>query len=413
MFLQYAVAGAWVPTFTLRLTELDFTPAQIAWACAGSALASLVAPLVAGQVADRWCAAERCVACCAAVAGALLWLLAGLTGPLAVFLTAVAFWLVMVPATTLGISVCFAHLPDPERTYGSVRLWGTVGWVVPGLLLGVWFANPAALAGVQTWLRPGGPPSELADAQRLAGLLAFALAGYALTLPHTPPVKGRKGSAAWLAPLAALGLLRHRLFAVYCVCSLGVCVAMPFTTQLTPLLLQHLGIPREWISPTLTLSQSMEIVSLGLLPLLLLRLGVRGTMALGLVSWALLMTALMIGEPAGLVVGALGLNGVCISCFLVAGQVFVNARARRDLRASSQALLTFVNGAGLLIGNLLVGWVRDQVGGAFAPTFATAAAIAAAALLVFLVGSADPDEIPADAPVPLRREPLVSAQKAT
>ena len=42
--------------------------------------------------------------------------------------------------------------------------------------------------------------------------------------------------------------------------------------QATPLLLLRLGIPRVWISPTLTLSQVSEILSLLLLPSLLLRL---------------------------------------------------------------------------------------------------------------------------------------------
>src|SRR5437867_3060177 len=101
MFLQYAVPGAWVPVFTLRLTELSFTHVEIGWACAGSALASLVAPLVAGQVADRWFPAQRCAACCALLGGCLLWLLAELTTPAAVFWTCLAFWLVMVPASTL------------------------------------------------------------------------------------------------------------------------------------------------------------------------------------------------------------------------------------------------------------------------------------------------------------------------
>src|ERR1051325_4290382 len=106
MFLQYAVPGAWVPVFTLHLTELSFTHVQISWACAASALATLVGPIVAGQVADRWLAAQHCVAGCALLAGGLLWLLAELTDPAAVFWVALAFWLVMVPASTLGIAIC-------------------------------------------------------------------------------------------------------------------------------------------------------------------------------------------------------------------------------------------------------------------------------------------------------------------
>jgi MFS family permease len=402
MFLQYAVPGAWVPVFSLRLAELSFTSVDIGWAGATYALASLATPFLAGQVADRWFPAERCLACFATAGGCLLWLLAELADPVAVFWTCLAVWLVVVPAITLTISVCFTHLADPARRYGSVRLWGTVGWVVPGLLLGCWFAEPEWLGGPLGCLRPHGPRTELADALRLGGLLAFLLAAYALTLPHTPPAAARAGArTALLAPLAALRLLRRRPLAVYCACALGVCFAVSFNSLFTPLLLRHLGLPREWLSPTLTLSQSVEIVTLGLLPWLLLRLGVRGTMALGLFAAALLMGVLSLGEPAGLVVAALGLNGLVICCFLVAGQVFVNARAAADVRASTQSLLTFVNGVGLLLGNLAGGWISHQAGGAFAPTFGAAAAVSATALLFFVLGfrEAAESEPPAE-PVP-------------
>jgi MFS family permease len=383
MFLQYAAPGAWVPVFSLRLQELDFTPLQIGWASACYALGALLAPLVAGQVADRWIASERCISCCGLAAGLLLWLLAELHEPLAVFVCCLAFWLVMTPALTLGVALAFAHLPAPERHYGRVRLWGTVGWVVPNLVLGVWLASPEVLRPLLVWLRPEAPYGVLADSQRLGGLLCFALAAYAWTLPHTPPA--RQGRA-WLAPLAALHLLRQRPFAVFAACSVGLCISLSFFQQVTPLLLAHLGVPSPWISPTLTLGQSMEVLSLVFLPVLLLRLGVRATMLLGMAAWGVAVGVLMLGRPLGLVIGSLGLYGVCISCFLVAGQVFMNRRAGRDIRASAQGLLTFLNGVGLLVGNVLVGWVRDRVEGDFPLTFAAAGAVLAPLLVVFLVG---------------------------
>jgi MFS family permease len=381
MFLQCAAPGAVLPLFTSRLEELKFRPLETGWICATQALAALIGPLVAGQVADRWYPAERCLAVCAFLAGVLLWVLAALDAPVAVFGTCLAFWLVLVPALTLGVAVTFAHLPHPERDYGRVRMWGTVGWVVANLLLGYWFSKPAWLRWVAAF-RPGSVQSELADIFRLGGLLAFALAAYALTLPHTPPAR-RLG--ARFAPLAALHLLRHRSFAVYAFCTLGVCVTLAFTTQTTPLFLRHAGIPLPWISPTLTLSQSMEIVSLALLPILLLRLGVRGTMLLGLATWVLALGVLTVGEPLWLVVSSLSLNGLCICCFLVAGQVFVNSLARGDIRASAQALLTFTTGLGMLIGYVLAGWVRQQANGEFAPTFGVAAAIALTLVCVFFL----------------------------
>src|SRR5262249_7459367 len=147
--------------------------------------------------------------------GVLLWVLGGLTDPLAVFLATLAFWLTMGPASTLATALSFAHLPAPEHDFGRVRLCGTLGWVCSGWLVGYWLSSPAWLRGGAGWLSPGAAPGARGDAFRLAGVVALALSAYALTLPHTPPQR-RLGS--WLAPLAALRLFRGRAFAVYAVC---------------------------------------------------------------------------------------------------------------------------------------------------------------------------------------------------
>jgi MFS family permease len=373
MFLQYAPAGAVIPFLSLRSKELHFTPLELAYATGTQALAAMAGPLV-GQIADRWLAAERCLAIMAFVAGGMLWLLADLVDPGAFILIYLLFWLMMQPAITLGTSVCFSHLRAPERDFGPVRLWGTVGWVVSGLLLGLWF-------GLAEFL--GGPERSYADALRLGSLLSFLMAAYSLTLPHTPPTRQ---AAARLAPLAALHLFRDRSFAVYFACTLGMAVTLPFSSQVTPLLLQSLGIPQPWMGPTLTLSQSMEIVSLALLPVLLGRLAVRGTMLLGMIAWVGVLTMLTIGSPLGLVIGSLPLNGLCVCGYFVAGQVFVNSRARGDIRASVQTLLSFTTGLGMLFGNLLVGEVRRAADEAFPPTFGVAAGIAAVLVVVFAIG---------------------------
>jgi predicted MFS family arabinose efflux permease len=262
-------------------------------------------------------------------------------------------------------------------------LWGTVGWVAAGWLLGYWLSNPVWLTHALALFGRDGPQPELSDMFRLAGLLSLTLAAYALTLPHTPP---QRRLTNWLAPLAALRLLRQRDFAVFWCCSLGVCLTIPFTYQGAPLLLKQLGVRQAWISPTLTLGQSMEIVSLALLPMLLLRLGVRGCMLLGLGAWVLYLGILTLGEPLWLVAASMSLNGLCICGYIVAGQVFVNSRAGADVRASAQALLTFVNSLGLLIGNLLFGGVRQHMEGRLPPTFGVGTAIVVVLVLAFLVG---------------------------
>jgi len=379
MFLNYATQGAFVPLFSVRLRELGLTPVQIGWASATSAMAALVGPLAAGQVADRSFPAQRCLSVCALIASSLLVFLSGLTDPLAVSVTTLAIWLVLGPANTLCAAMCFAHLPQPEQDFGRVRMWGTIGWVWAGWFMGFWLSRPI-------WLRITPGDSGMADIFRLAAVMALALSAYALSLPHTPP---QKRAGHWLAPLVAFRLLRSRAFFTYWICSFGMCVTLPFMIQLAPLLLFQLGVPRAWLGPTMTISQSTEIFSLALLPMLFLRLSIRGTMFLGAAAWTLLLIVLMIGNPLWLVIAALSMNGLFICCFIVAGQVFVNSRARGDVRASAQALLAFINALGLLTGNLVAGWVHELAGGEFGPTFAVAAALAGIMVILFVAGFRD------------------------
>src|SRR5262249_32810466 len=152
---------------------------------------------------------------------------------------------------------------------------------------------------------------------------------------------------------------RQRAFAVFCACSLGLYITIPFSSQLTPLLLEQRGLPKWWLPVTLTVAQWSEVITLALLPMLLLRLQVRGTLFLGLVASAGALTAQARPRPLGLLVTALRLNGICIACFVVAGQLYVNRQARSDVRASAQGLFTFINGVGLLLGHVGVGWVRQ------------------------------------------------------
>jgi hypothetical protein len=386
MFLQYAASGAMLPQYSLYLQQLGFSAMEVAACCSTQAVATVFAALVAGHAADRWVSAERLLAVCAFLAGLDLWLLAGLSTPAAVFAATLVYWLLTGPIWLLGTAVCFAHLARPERQFGPVRLWGTVGWMTAAWLLSYWFDDPAWLCRCVSWLRPHLPRHEMADLFRLGALLAGVLGVYALTLPHTPP---RPAADRKPAPLAALNLLRGRSFFVYTACVFGVCITLPFATQGTPLLLARLGIDGAWMPRTLSLAQVTEVVTLALLPVLLLRLGVRGTMLMGLAAWTAALGAQAVGRPLELVVGSLGGNGLCISGVLVAGQVFLNGRAHDGLRASVQSLFTFVNGLGLLAGNLLVGWLRRAAGGELPLTFTVGAVLMVCLLALFVVGFHD------------------------
>lgn len=346
MFLQFALPGAMLPLYSMRLKELGFTPMELAMCCATHGIGALLAPLGA-QLADRYFAAEKCVAVFSLLGSLFLVGLAYAESLYLVCLLTLFFWLLTVPMMVLCSTICFIHLKDPEREFGIVRLSGTIGWMLPGWIL---------LALISVF--PNNDLEGQASEQFIIGsVFGVIVSIYALTLPTTPPSPSKVDK---FAPLGALKLLRGWPFATYCLCTLGVCITMPFTTQATPLLLEYLGIVQPWLSPTLTISQFSEVISLFLLPMFLLRFGLRGSMLFGLICWTIALYVLSVGQPVGLVVPCLALNGLSVTCFLVTGQVYVNMQAKGDLKASVQSLLTFVQGIGLVLGHIMVGLLRSS-----------------------------------------------------
>ncbi len=382
IFMAFAIMGAWVPVFTWHLELLHFSPEATAWASAGNAIGALLAPLVWGQVADRWLPMERCVSLCALATGVGLFLLAELTKPAAVIFVCISMWFFLIPTIGLSTSLIFRQLEHPERDYGKIRMWGTVGWMVASWCLTAWFTLHGRYSGAEP---------NFADSLRLGGVAAFVLTLYAWTLPHTPATGSAASARPWYArladaPLSSLRLFRDRSFVVYCVCMFGFHVTLTFTVQLNPLLLKRLEIDPKVSSLYLTICQTTEVLFLYLLPMLLMRYGTRSVMLAGGLSWVVGLGLLSVGAPVWLVLGSFITAGVFVCCFFIAGQVYVNQQATHDIRASAQGLLWFIAGIGLLLGHLLVGWIRDWTEDRYDIAYGVAAMVAAVLTVLLLIG---------------------------
>lgn len=371
MFVSFLVPGAIVPMYSKHLVELGFSPLFTSLCCAMQAIGVVFGAPLISQLADRTFPANRCLVVCSALATCVLWGLSEATSPVAVLLLTATFWMVCSPALLMVNTIAFTHLTAAGKPFGGVRTWGTLGWMVAGWAVGLWLA----------WDRTP------ADNFVLAAWFGVALTLYGLTVPHTPP---QPAVEAGLAPVAAYRLLRGPSFAVYCVCILGVCFTLPFTMQATPLLLDRLGTSKKWLPVVLTIAQSAELLTLPFLTLILARFGFRGSMTFGLFAWALAMCVLALGGPWELVVASQVLNGLCLTCFVIAGQVYINQKARPDLRASVQGLLNCVNGVGQMLGHLGVGLFRYLNGGDTGLTFFIAALIMVPLVPFFYLGFREP-----------------------
>jgi len=235
-----------------------------------------------------------------------------------------------------------------------VRVLGTIGWIVAGLIV-------SALAIDKT-----------AQPMILAAGAQIILAVFCLFLPHTPPKsKGEAVSVKDVLGLDALSLLKERSVLVFVLASMLLCIPLKFYYAFAGTFLGEVGIER--VGGTMTLGQMSEIVFMLLLPLAFARLGVRWILLVGMICWVAryVLFAFSGGSGADEEVGTLGLSmivlgillhGVCYDFFFVAGQIYFDSKAPPNRRASAQGFLTFMTlGVGMFIG----AEVSGQTVGAF------------------------------------------------
>jgi nucleoside transporter len=349
-FLQHAVLGAWVPLLQLHLRDLGFSGTQIGSVYATLAIASIFAPWLAGQLADRVMPAQRVMLVSHLCSSVLLWWAATQTRYESVLILLLLNAMLYMPSLGLANLIVFRHLADRDREFGHVRLWGTASWIVVALALGLWLEKPA-------WL-PGADRAGPVDGLRLAAVLSAAFAVFCLVLPATPPerIPGRSRVAA----LGALRLLRDRSSAVLMLVSFLLALGMPFCYPFGSLFLKSMGVPRAGIAPLLALGQAGEIVAFFLLALCVRRFGFKTTFLIGVASWAVRFAIWSCGGPWPLVVASLALHGSCYAFVIGLGQMFVDQRAGSDTRASAQGVhqvITF--GLGSWLGNMLAGAAHD------------------------------------------------------
>ncbi|GAH73301.1 unnamed protein product, partial [marine sediment metagenome] len=203
MFLQYAIWGAWAPVLSAYLKEtLGFTGLQFGIIYSLLPLATIIAPFISGQIADRYLASQKVVGFLQLTGGALLVFISSVTDYRTMMWLMLFYCLLYAPTLALTNSIAFINLKDPEKDFGIIRVWGTIGWIVAGLVLMGWrFTSksfePIAFAG---------------DTFLLAGIFSIIMAIQSFTLPHTPPKK--EAAKPW-AFLEALKMMKEKNFAVF------------------------------------------------------------------------------------------------------------------------------------------------------------------------------------------------------
>jgi nucleoside transporter len=378
MFLEFFIWGAWFVTMgTFLARNLSASGSQISLAYLTQSLGAIAAPFIIGLIADQFFSAQKVLGILHLAGAALLFVASTMSTFEAFFPVILAYMIVYMPTLALVNSVSFRQMTSPEKQFPAVRVLGTIGWIVAGVIIG-WLS----------WEQQG----QLTQTFRMAAVASLILGLFSFMLPATPPTRsGEKVTVRDILGLDAIGLLKHRSYLVFFLSSIAICIPLAFYYNFTNLFLNEVGVRSA--AAVQSLGQASEVVFLLLMPFLLVRLGVKMTLAIGMAAWALRYVFFAFGDAGSLywmlLVGIL-LHGICYDFFFVAGQIYTDKFAGERVRSAAQGMITLATyGAGILIGSLAAGPIVDRFATAdghdWTQIWIIPAAIAGVVMVLFLI----------------------------
>ena len=371
MFLQYAIWGAWLPfLWSFLAGHRGMSPAEIGNMFAVGAVGAIVGPFIVGQIADRHMATQKVLGVSHLIGALLIWQLAWVDSYTGFLIFSGLYGLVYTPTMSLTNSLAFHHLPDRDRDFGRVRLWGTFGWIVVGLAMGQWLALQHTPSEGSAELILAQQAAGKADAFRLSAILGAFMGLFCFSLPDTPPVKDEKKNAA----LQAMGSIKRQPLLTLFLLAVPISCIHHFYFVHTDSFLsaKNLAAP-DWVSAVfgagggglMTVGQMSEVLVLALLPTISKRFSRKALLATGILAYAARMAlfayvdVIALPSMVTLLLG-IALHGVCFGAFIFVAFMIVDEETSFEVRASAQSLFNLVIvGVGVILGSKLAAWVAE------------------------------------------------------
>ncbi|SDG92931.1 nucleoside transporter [Pedobacter terrae] len=356
MFLEFFIWGAWFVTLGAFLNNnLKATNSEIGSVFSTQSWGAIIAPFIIGLIADRYFNAERILGVLHIIGAILMYQMYSAPDVSVFYPYVLAYMILFMPTLALVNSVSFNQMKDAEKEFANIRVFGTIGWIIAGLLISFAFH----------WDSPEGIQAGLLKSTFLmAGIASLVLGLFSFTLPATPPkvAKDEKIKVGDILGLDALKLLKDKNFAVFFISSILICIPLAFYYQNAGLFLADIKVS----NPTgkMAIGQVSEALFLLAIPVFFSKYGFKKTIIVGMLAWAVRYVLFAYGNAGNLsfmLIIGIALHGVCYDFFFVSGQIYTNSKAGEKFKSAAQGIITLATyGVGMLIGFKVAGLITDM-----------------------------------------------------
>ena len=346
MLLEYFIWGSWYVTMSTYMSqELNASGVQIGAAYSALAIATMISPFFIGMVADRYFSAQRIMGVLHLVGALLLYLATQIESNTTFYWVILFYSLLYMPTIALSNSIAFHQMSDPGRMFPWIRVFGTIGWIVAGLMIIALNIEGSAFTF------------------QMASIASLVLGLFSFMLPETPP-KGRVAgtSASSVIGTDAFVLFKDKPYLVFFIAAVLVCIPLSFYYGFANLFLNEVGM--EDAAGKMTLGQVSEALFILAIPFLFNRIGVKNMVLIGMIAWFLRYVCFAHGDSGDnlwMLYAGIILHGICYDFFFVTGYMYTEKKAGEKIKNAAQGLFTFATyGLGMFIGTWFSGYSADH-----------------------------------------------------
>ncbi len=340
-FLQYFVWGSWFVTAgNYWLNGVHYNGREVGSIYASVAIAASISPFVIGALADRFFSAEKLLGILHILGSVLLLAISNSTTYSHTYTLVLLYMLCYLPTFSLSNALCFHHIADAKNDFPRIRVWGTISWIIAGLLVG--------FKHIETTPIPF----------KLAAMASLVHGIYCFTLPNTPPKLNKHNTLFQNLMSDEMKLLLKEKNFIILIASIGlICIPSSFYYSFVNPFLNEIGMHNA--AGKMAIGQVTEIIIMLALPFLFKNMRLKIILAIGLFLWGIRYGLFIIGIESGkeywhLI--SLAIHGIAFTCSMFVAQIYLDTRVPVALKSTAQGFYSFlIMGVMALIGSYIAG----------------------------------------------------------